>query len=319
MPFWKKDLQTLKKNGFHSMKKLQVWISACRLRTLPLSISGTIVGSGVAYSMSFFNLTIFVFTILTTLSFQILSNLANDYGDGVKGTDNQNRIGPERALQSGVITPKQMRNAIIFNVITCLLLVITLIYQAFGADQFFTSFIFIVLGILAITAAIKYTVGTSAYGYKALGDIMVFLFFGWLSVLGTYFLYSKEIDLLMLLPASSIGFLSAGVLNLNNMRDFESDKLSDKHTLAGYLGQKNARNYHLTLILVAMVFMLLYVMLSSHNISIWVIMIGFIQLLIHLTIFYSVVNPKDYDPQLKVLALSTFLLALIFGASHIFI
>ena len=106
---------------------------------------------------------------------------------------------------------------------------------------------------------------------------------------------------------------------LNNMRDFESDKLSDKHTLAGYLGQKNARNYHLTLILVAMVFMLLYVMLSSHNISIWVIMIGFIPLLIHLTIFYSVVNPKDYDPQLKVLALSTFLLALIFGASHIFI
>ena len=301
------------------MRKLQAWISACRLRTLPLSISGAIIGSGVAYSEGVFNLSVFVYTILTTLSFQILSNLANDYGDGVKGTDNENRIGPERALQSGVISPKQMRNAIIINVIICLFLVVTLIYQAFGADQFLTSFIFIVLGVLAIIAAIKYTVGTSAYGYKALGDIMVFLFFGWLSVLGTYFLYAKQIDFLMLLPASAVGLLSAGVLNLNNMRDFESDKVSDKHTLAGYLGLKNARNYHLTLILTAMVLMLLYFGLSSQNLPILIIMIGFIPLFIHLSVFYKVQSPKDYDPQLKVLALSTFLLAFIFGACHILI
>ena len=301
------------------MRKLQAWISACRLRTLPLSISGAIIGSGVAYSEGVFNLSVFVYTILTTLSFQILSNLANDYGDGVKGTDNENRIGPERALQSGIISPKQMRNAIIINVIICLFLVVTLIYQAFGADQFLTSFIFIVLGVLAIIAAIKYTVGTSAYGYKALGDIMVFLFFGWLSVLGTYFLYSKQIDFLMLLPASAVGLLSAGVLNLNNMRDFESDKVSRKHTLAGYLGLKNARNYHLTLILTAMVLMLLYFGLSTQNLPILIIMIGFIPLFIHLSVFYKVQSPKDYDPQLKVLALSTFLLALIFGACHILI
>jgi len=301
------------------MRKLQAWISACRLRTLPLSISGAIIGSGVAYSEGVFNLSVFVYTILTTLSFQILSNLANDYGDGVKGTDNENRIGPERALQSGIISPKQMRNAIIINVIICLFLVVTLIYQAFGADQFLTSFIFIVLGVFAIIAAIKYTVGTSAYGYKALGDIMVFLFFGWLSVLGTYFLYSKQIDFLMLLPASAVGLLSAGVLNLNNMRDFESDKVSRKHTLAGYLGLKNARNYHLTLILTAMVLMLLYFGLSSQNLPILIIMIGFIPLFIHLSVFYKVQSPKDYDPQLKVLALSTFLLAFIFGACHILI
>jgi len=301
------------------MRKLQAWISACRLRTLPLSISGAIIGSGVAYSEGVFNLSVFVYTILTTLSFQILSNLANDYGDGVKGTDNENRIGPERALQSGIISPKQMRNAIIINVIICLFLVVTLIYQAFGADQFLTSFIFIVLGVLAIIAAIKYTVGASAYGYKALGDIMVFLFFGWLSVLGTYFLYSKQIDFLMLLPASAVGLLSAGVLNLNNMRDFESDKVSRKHTLAGYLGLKNARNYHLTLILTAMVLMLLYFGLSTQNLPILIIMIGFIPLFIHLSVFYKVQSPKDYDPQLKVLALSTFLLAFIFGACHILI
>ena len=158
------------------MKKLGIWISACRLRTLPLSISGAIVGSGMAYSRGFFDEYIFAFTILTTLSFQILSNLANDYGDGVKGTDNDSRIGPERALQSGDITPKQMRNAIVLNVIISLFLVIGLIYIAFGAEQSKTALVFIVLGILAIVAAIKYTVGASAYGYKALGDVMVFLF-----------------------------------------------------------------------------------------------------------------------------------------------
>ena len=234
------------------MKKLGIWISACRLRTLPLSISGAIVGSGIAYSRGFFDGYVFAFTILTTLSFQILSNLANDYGDGVKGTDNENRIGPERALQSGDISPKQMRNAIIFNVMISLFLAGGLIYIAFGSEQFVTSLVFMLLGLLAIIAAIKYTVGTSAYGYKALGDVMVFLFFGWLSVLGTYFLYSKQIDFLMLLPASSIGLLSAGVLNLNNMRDIESDKLSNKHTLAGYFGSKNAKTYHLVVIIVAL-------------------------------------------------------------------
>ena len=296
------------------MKKFQAWISACRLRTLPLSISGAIVGSGVAYSDGFFDLTVCVLTIITTLSLQILSNLANDYGDGVKGTDNENRIGPERALQSGIISPKQMRNAIVINVVICLILVVTLIYKAFGADQFLTSLVFIILGILAIVAAIKYTVGASAYGYKALGDLMVFLFFGWLSVLGTYFLYSKQFDFLMILPASAIGLLSAGVLNLNNMRDLESDKLSDKHTLAGYLGSINSKTYHQLLIVIAMVLMSVYSFLSVNS-SMYLMLISFIPLFFHLHIINKIKAPKDYDPQLKVLALSTVALALLFCAS----
>jgi len=296
------------------MKKFQAWISACRLRTLPLSISGAIVGSGVAYSDGFFDLTVCVLTIITTLSLQILSNLANDYGDGVKGTDNEHRIGPERALQSGVISPKQMRNAIVVNVVISLILVVTLIYKAFGADQFLTSLVFIILGILAIVAAIKYTVGASAYGYKALGDLMVFLFFGWLSVLGTYFLYSKQFDFLMILPASAIGLLSAGVLNLNNMRDLESDKLSDKHTLAGYLGSINSKTYHQLLIVIAMVLMSVYSFLSVNS-SMYLMLISFIPLFFHLHIINKIKAPKDYDPQLKVLALSTVALALFFCAS----
>ena len=296
------------------MINLQAWISACRLRTLPLSISGVIVGSGIAYSRDFFDESIFALTILTTLSLQILSNLANDYGDGVKGTDNNQRIGPERALQSGLISPVQMRNAIIFNVLICIVLVVSLIYTAFGAEQFLTSMVFIVLGVLAIVAAIKYTVGASAYGYKALGDIMVFLFFGWLSVLGTYFLYSKQIDVLLLLPASSIGLLSAGVLNLNNMRDVESDKLSNKHTLAGYFGLKRAKSYHQLLIAVSMLLIAIYSALTINS-YIYLVFIAFVPLLLHMNVVRKIKSPIEYDPQLKVLALSTVALAILFCAS----
>ena len=298
------------------MRNLQAWISACRLRTLPLSISGAILGSGIAYSRDLFEGSIFTLTILTTLSLQILSNLANDYGDGVKGTDNEHRIGPERALQSGKISPKQMRNAIIFNVIICLVFVVSLIYTTFGAEHFFTSMVFIVLGILAIIAAIKYTVGASAYGYRALGDVMVFLFFGWLSVLGTYFLYTKQIDFLMLLPATTIGLLSTGVLNLNNMRDIESDKLSNKQTLAGYLGSKQSKIYHQLLVVFSMVLIGFYSFLTMND-SMYFLIIAFIPFLVHLNIIRNTINPKDYDPQLKVLALSTFLLAIIFSVCHI--
>ncbi|MDB9954631.1 1,4-dihydroxy-2-naphthoate octaprenyltransferase [Flavobacteriaceae bacterium] len=296
------------------MKNLKAWISACRLRTLPLSISGAIVGSGIAYSRDLFDSSIFALTILTTLSLQILSNLANDYGDGVKGTDNEHRIGPERALQSGKISPKQMRNAIILNVILCLILVVSLIYTAFGAEQFLISLVFIILGVLAIVAAIKYTVGASAYGYKALGDVMVFLFFGWLSVLGTYFLYSKQIDFLMLLPASTIGLLSAGVLNLNNMRDIESDKLSNKQTLAGYFGPKRAKTYQQLLVIVAMLLTGLYSFLIANS-TVYFVLIAFVPLLFHLNVIRKIKTPIEYDPQLKVLALSTVALALLFCAS----
>ena len=195
-------------------------------------------------------------------------------------------------------------------------MVISLIYTAFGAKQFLTSLVFICLGILAIVAAIKYTVGASAYGYKALGDVMVFLFFGWLSVLGTYFLYTKQIDFLMLLPATTIGLLSTGVLNLNNMRDIESDKLSNKQTLAGYLGSKQSKIYHQLLVVFSMVLIGFYSFLTMKS-SMYFLIIAFIPFLVHLNIIRNTINPKDYDPQLKVLALSTFLLAIIFSVCHI--
>ncbi|MDC1310725.1 1,4-dihydroxy-2-naphthoate octaprenyltransferase, partial [Flavobacteriaceae bacterium] len=215
------------------MINFKVWISSFRLRTLPLSISGIILGSALAYSNQFFNTTIFVFALLTTISLQILSNLANDYGDGVKGTDNNNRIGPERAIQSGLISPQQMKHAIIINVLVLIVLITTLLYFSFGTNEYLNLLVFFLLGIVSIFSAIKYTVGNKAYGYYALGDLFVLLFFGFLSVMGSYYLYAKGLEINIIFPSLSIGFLSVAVINLNNMRDLVSDKLSNKITIAG--------------------------------------------------------------------------------------
>ena len=299
------------------MAQLKTWISAFRLRTLPLSISGAVVGSSYAYFLGFFDILIFVLIVLTTLSFQILSNLANDYGDGIKGTDNNTRIGPERALQSGAISPKQMKNAIIVNAILSTILALLLIYVAFGVSQLFSSLIFIVLGALSIYAAITYTVGKSAYGYRALGDLMVFLFFGWLSVMGTYFLFAKDLNSMLLIPASAIGCLSAAVLNLNNMRDLETDLKSNKITLAGYLGKKSSKIYHFALILSAILLMLIFQYSISYSKIMYLSWIAFVPLIFHLKVVFFIKNPKDFDPHLKLVALSTFVLAILFATALI--
>ncbi len=299
------------------MAQLKTWISAFRLRTLPLSISGAVVGSSYAYFLGFFDLVIFILIILTTLSFQILSNLANDYGDGIKGTDNSSRIGPERALQSGAISPKQMKKAIIINATLSAILALLLTYTAFGLSQLINSLIFIVLGALSIYAAITYTVGKSAYGYRALGDLMVFLFFGWLSVMGTYFLFAKDLNSILLIPASAIGCLSAAVLNLNNMRDLETDLKSNKITLAGYLGKKSSKIYHFALILSAILLMLIFQYSISYSKIMYLSWIAFIPLIVHLKVVFFIKNPKDFDPHLKLVALSTFVLAILFATALI--
>ena len=299
------------------MAQLKTWISAFRLRTLPLSISGAVVGSSYAYFLGFFDILIFVLIVLTTLSFQILSNLANDYGDGIKGTDNNSRIGPERALQSGAISPKQMKNAIIVNAILSTILALLLIYVAFGVSQLFSSLIFIVLGALSIYAALAYTVGKSAYGYRALGDLMVFLFFGWLSVMGTYFLFAKDFNSMLLIPASAIGCLCAAVLNLNNMRDLETDLKSNKITLAGYLGKKSSKIYHFALILSAILLMLIFQYSISYSKIMYLSWVAFIPLIFHLKVVFFIKNPKDFDPHLKLVALSTFVLAILFATALI--
>ena len=213
------------------MKKLRAWVSAARLRTLPLSISGIVTASAVAISEGYFKLSICILALITTLGFQILSNFANDYGDGVKGTDNAERVGPARAMQSGLLTAKELKIGMIITAGITLLIATMLIFSAFGNENFLLSFIFFNLGIAAIIAAVTYTVGKKAYGYRALGDLFVFLFFGLVGVIGCYFLFSKSVGEYVLLPAIVIGLLSAAVLNLNNMRDRLADaKVHKKHT-----------------------------------------------------------------------------------------
>ena len=303
------------------------WIEAARLRTLPLSVSGIIVGSMYALAnptddvltpTEVFNWNLFAFAILTTLGLQILSNFANDYGDGIKGTDNEDRVGPKRTIQSGVITPQAMKSAIILTSGLTLFSAIYLIYLAFGAHNLGYSLFYLILGIAAIASAIRYTVGNSAYGYRGFGDVFVFVFFGLVSTLGVNFLYSKQLDAILILPATAIGFLSVAVLNLNNMRDEASDRKSGKNTLVVKMGIENAKKYHYFLIVGAMVLVLIFALLSHFHFDQYLFLIAYLPLVKHLITVRKNQNNKLLDPELKKVALSTFALSVLLALCMIF-
>jgi 1,4-dihydroxy-2-naphthoate octaprenyltransferase len=296
---------------------LNNYIQAARLRTLPLSVSGIILGSFLAYASGFFDWKIFVLAMITTIGFQVLSNFANDYGDGVKGTDNEDRIGPERALQSGAISPKQMLSAIKITGIVTLFIALLLIYFSFGKENFGYSILFFGLGLASIAAAIKYTMGKNAYGYSGLGDVFVFLFFGLLSVCGSYFLFTKDINFTIFLPAISVGFLSAGVLNLNNMRDRDSDAKAGKNTLVVKIGEEFAKYYHYYLLIAAFLFALLYVMMYYSSPIQFIFIFAFIPIFKHMFTVVKNKKPVDLDPELKKLALSTFFFAILLGLGQV--
>lgn len=299
------------------MGKINSWISAARLRTLPLSVSGIIVGTTIAVEQGFFSISIFSLALATTLGLQVLSNFANDYGDGVKGTDNEDRVGPQRAIQSGLISRKEMFQGIVITAIVTLLFAVLLIYAAFGKENLGYALFFFLLGVGAIAAAIKYTVGKSAYGYRGLGDVFVFIFFGLVAVYGSYFLYAYQGNWLVLLPAFSIGFLSMGVLNLNNMRDRISDEKAGKNTLVVKLGAKNAKNYHYALILGAILCLVIFTVLTLESVNDFLYIPAFIPLILHLKRVVENENATLLDPELKILALSTFATAGLFGLGQI--
>ena len=297
------------------MPNFKAWISAARLRTLPLSVSGIIVGSSLAMNHLFWQSSIFWLAILTTIGFQVLSNFAKDYGDGIKGADD-NREGEQRMVSSGVISPKQMKTGILITAIFSMISAIVLIYYAFGAEDFLHSLLFFMLGIASVIAALKYTIGKNAYGYSGLGDVCVFLFFGLLSVLGSYYLLDHQMVWDLLLPASAIGFLSMAVLNLNNMRDIENDAKNNKNTLVVSLGSSKAKFYHYVLICLAVLLTLLYSIINDHSIRQLIYVIAFLPLIINLVTVYKNKEPKLLDSELKKVALSTFFFALLFGFFH---
>jgi 1,4-dihydroxy-2-naphthoate octaprenyltransferase len=236
--------------------------------------------------------------------------LANDLGDSLKGTDNEKRVGPMRAVQSGQITKKQMTYAVVVTSVLSLLSAAYLIY--IGSQNLSAAFIYFysVLAILCVIAAITYTIGKKAYGYLGLGDLMVLFFFGFVSVLGVYPLFAKSIDYVLILPALSIGLLSAAVLNLNNMRDIENDRSSNKNTLVVKIGSKNAKIYHTFLIVIAFWSQLAFV-IRTEKIILLISLIPFIVLFMHLNTVRKNQEPKSLDPELKKVALSTFFSAIL--------
>lgn len=295
------------------MRKSAAWIHAFRLRTLPLAFSSIITGSFLAAAAGQFSVVILALALLTTLFLQVLSNLANDYGDSVKGTDNDERIGPQRAVQSGIITLVEMKTAVIITAGLSLITGLLLLY--FGTQGLGTSgfLIFFGLGILAIAAAILYTVGKKAYGYLGLGDVFVFLFFGICGVCGTFFLHTHTWSWAVLLPAASVGFLSMAVLNLNNMRDRLSDTNAKKFTLAVRLGDYGSRVYHIFLLVGAVTCAVIFTLLNGGEFWQFIYLIIAAPLITNLRKVVSFTDPSELDPELKKIALTTFLFSITFG------
>lgn len=295
------------------MSKIAVWINAFRLRTLPLALSSTFVGSFLAVPEGKFKWQVLFFSALTTTFLQILSNLANDYGDSKNGVDNDCRVGPVRAVQSGKISLAGMKRLVIAFIVLSLASGLILIYYGLTNLPFVYPILFLAVGISAIIAAVKYTVGKNPYGYSGFGDPLVFLFFGLVGVCGTYYLHTNYFNAWTLLPAGAIGLLSTGVINLNNMRDIENDSLCGKRTLVVRMGQKNAKIYHTLLIIFAILISLLYTLIFWESIY---------QLLFLLTLPFLFLNiktvlgnkvPMELNVELKKLALTTFAFSLSFG------
>ncbi len=292
---------------------IRPWIHAARLRTLPLALSGSILGSFLAAGNGLFRWNIFLLAALTSLLLQILSNLANDYGDFTKGSDNHERIGPDRMVSSGAITPRQMIAAI--GLVSSLALIsgITLIIKGFPHGDVTLKLIYLLLGLAAIGAAINYTVGKNPYGYSGFGDIFVFIFFGLVAVVGTYFLHTQTFRPEVFLPATSLGFLSTGVLNLNNLRDERSDRLTNKQTLVVKMGGKWGRIYHAILIILAIMATTVYVALDYQKISQLLFIVSIPLLVRNMVVVLRNKIPADLNVELRNLSLSTLLFSITFG------
>jgi len=292
------------------MKK---WIHAFRLRTLPLALSNTIIGSCLAAADEKFRWSVFGLVAITTVLLQIMSNMANDYGDFVNGKDTAERIGPKRMVQSGEITPKTMLRGIIIIGILCAFSGVSLIVVGTEGINITNMLLFGLLGMAAIIAAIKYTVGKNPYGYRGLGDIFVFIFFGLVGVIGTYFLHTQTFRWDILLPASGIGLLSTGVLNMNNMRDYEADKNAGKKTIVVVMGPKRAGFYHLFLVGGAVLLTVIYTLLNFYSAWQWFFLLSLPLLFLNLKKVFTYKDALELYPELPRLSMASLIFALTFG------
>lgn len=295
--------------------KKEAWLHAIRLRTLPLALSSILAGTFLAAHNNAFRLDVFIFAALTTIFLQILSNLANDYGDSVYGADSSEREGPIRAVQSGILSLSDMKKAIFLFTAFSLISGLILLYIALQDWKLFL--LFLGLGIAAIVAAITYTSGNKPYGYAGFGDISVFLFFGLLGVSGTYFLHSISFEPSILLPAFSLGLFSTAVLNINNIRDINSDTKAGKKSIPVRIGRERAVVYNWILIIGGNLFLLLFALIDQS----WGSLLALIVFPLMLNVGKAVskkTKSTDLDPFLKKMAISTLLWVLAFGLGLIF-
>ena len=298
------------------------WIEAARPRTLPLAIASILLGNFLAYAAGKFSFLTAALAILTTLLLQILSNFANDFGDSKNGVDNKNRKVALRAVQTGKISPSEMKNAVIIAASLSFISGISLLYFALQYANPQTITAFVGLGLLAILAAIAYTVGKKPYGYMGLGDLSVFLFFGWVGTFGTYYLQTEILNYYILIPASGCGFLSVAVLNLNNLRDLENDRKTGKNSIPVRIGKTYGFYYQKTIMLLGVCTFIIYLMYQGKPIQLSqniIIMAGWYPLVQIIKQLNSKMTPAQIDPYLKKTALSTLFLIVIFGVSQIFL
>ncbi len=289
---------------------MRAWISALRLRTLPLAAAAIIAGSAYARSQGRFDSEIFLIALLTAFLLQILSNLANDYGDHSHGVDDESRVGPQRAVQSGEITPGAMLFAVVFSALLAFISGCYLLFLSFYPEHLTELWVFLGLGSLSILGAYGYTAGKNPYGYRALGDLAVFLFFGVLGVGGSNWLFVHSLSLPSILGSFGFGFLIVSVLNLNNLRDLEADKTSGKKTLAVSLGEKNAKLYQYSLIL-AGISLISISYLVSYSVSLFSGALLVSMLFIPILFGISRKQGADLDPYLKMIALIILLLSIL--------
>ena len=288
-----------------------------RPRTLPLAVSSIILGGFLAAAANVFDWLITLLCVLTAVFLQILSNLANDYGDSVHGADHVERAGPKRAVQMGLITSEAMRQAIAIFILLSGFSGLSLLWVAFGNAKMVWVLMFMILGGGAIVAAIAYTNGKRPYGYVGLGDLFVLIFFGWAGTMGTYLLQAQAFDWLIFLPATSIGLLSVGVLNVNNIRDIESDEKAGKQSIPVRIGRQNAVRYHWLLLSGAMVCALAFVALTYQSPWQFLFLITLPLFWKNATAVATITDALKLNPMLKQLSLSTLAFAILFGLGQI--
>lgn len=294
-----------------SISRTRAWLESLRPKTLPLGVIAIVTGSALAYWTGHFKWPVALLAIITTGILQILSNLANDYGDAVKGTDTPARLGPLRGMQKGIISAAQMKRALILTITLACIFGLALVIVACEKPE--DAIGFVVLGLIAIVAAITYTVGRKPYGYMGLGDISVLIFFGWLSVIGTYYLQSGTFSSLTILPATACGLLSVAVLNINNMRDIESDIETGKNTLAVRLGAQNARYYHAIIIISSLICFTLFTLLYLHGWYSWLYLLAIPMLVLHLKKVLSDLSAQGMRPLLEQMVKAALLVNVLFS------